>query len=296
MRQKLTRQRTVFRVLIAIDGSPSAQAAVATARAFPWPRASRVRGVVVSAFDWVRGEEIRRTFGQAFERTAGRARRLLARRWPDVEVVTTEGNTVKAILGEARRFRANVVVVGWRGHGVFRRLLMGSVSRKVVEQARRPVLVVRRPVREVRRIVVGVDGSPGAQKAVDFVALLPHDGLQVTVVRVVEPIVAPGARLLVAPVRSIILRELAEANRALVREASREVNAAATRLRRAGWTVRTKVSTGAPLAGLLEVVDRTGADVLVVGARARSGLERALLGSVAAGALNHSRVPVLVVR
>ena len=296
MRRKLARQRTAFRVLIAIDGSPSAQAAVATARAFPWPRASRVRGVVVSAFEWVRGEDIRRTFGQAFERTAGRARRLLARRWPEVEVVTTEGNTVKAILGEARRFRANVVIVGWRGHGVFRRLLMGSVSRKVVEQARRPVLVVRRPVREVRQIVVGVDGSPGAQKAVDFVALLPHDGLQVTVVRVVEPIVAPGARLLVAPVRSIILRELAEANRALVREASREVNAAATRLRRAGWTVRTKISTGAPLAGLLEVVDRTGADVLVVGARARSGLERALLGSVAAGALNHSRVPVLVVR
>jgi nucleotide-binding universal stress UspA family protein len=283
-------------VLIAIDGSPSAQAAVATARVFPWPRASRVRGVVVSAFGWVRGEEIRRTFGQAFERTAGRARQRLARRWPDVEVVTIEGNTVKAILGEARRFRANVVIVGWRGHGVFRRLLMGSVSRKIVEQARRPVLVVRRPVREVRRIVVGIDGSPGAQKAVDFVALLPHDGLQVTVVRVVEPIVAPGARLLLAPVRSIILRELAEANRALVREASREVNAAATRLRRAGWTVRTKVSTGAPLASLLEVVDRTGADVLVIGARARSGLERALLGSVAAGALNHSRVPVLVVR
>ena len=296
MRRKLARQRTAFRVLIAIDGSPSAQAAVATARAFPWPRASRVRGVVVSAFEWVRGEDIRRTFGQAFERTAGRARQRLGRRWPDVEMVTIEGNTVKAILGEARRFRANVVIVGWRGHGVFRRLLMGSVSRKVVEQARRPVLVVRRPVREVRRIVVGVDGSPGAQKAVDFVALLPHDGLQVTVVRVVEPIVAPGARLLVAPVRSIILRELAEANRALVREASREVNAAATRLRRAGWTVRTKISTGAPLAGLLEVVDRTGADVLVVGARARSGLERALLGSVAAGALNHSRVPVLVVR
>lgn len=158
------------------------------------------------------------------------------------------------------------------------------------------MLVVRRPVREVPRIVVGVDGSPGAQKAVDFVAHLPHDGIQVTIVRIVEPIVAPGARLLLAPVRSIILRELAEANRALVREADREVNAAATRLRRAGWTVRTKVSTGAPLAGLLEVVDRTGANVLVVGARATSGLERALLGSVAAGALNHCRVPVLVVR
>jgi len=296
MRRELARQRTAFRVLIAIDGSPSAQAAAATARAFPWPRASRVRGVVVSAFDWVRGEKVRRTFGQAFERAAARTRRLLARRWPDVEVVTIGGTTVKAILGEARRFRANVIIVGWRGHGVFRRLLMGSVSRKVVEQAGRPVLVVRRPVREVRRIVMGVDGSPGAQKAVDFVAHLPHDGIQVTIVRIVEPRVAPGARLLPAPVQSIILRELAEANRALVREASREVNVAAKRLRRAGWTVRTTVSTGAPLAGLLEVVDRTGADILIIGARAKSGLERALLGSVAAGALNHSRVPVLVVR
>jgi len=47
---------------------------------------------------------------------------------------------------------------------------------------------------------------------------------------------------------------------------------------------------------LLEAITRTSADVVVLGARAAGGVERALLGSVADGALNRSPVPVLVVR
>ena len=53
---------------------------------------------------------------------------------------------------------------------------------------------------------------------------------------------------------------------------------------------------GAPLATLLKAAEEHHADVLVVGARATGGLERALLGSVANGALNRSPVPVLLVR
>jgi len=47
---------------------------------------------------------------------------------------------------------------------------------------------------------------------------------------------------------------------------------------------------------LLATVKQTHGDVLVIGARGVSGLERLLLGSVAEGALNHCPVPVLVVR
>ena len=54
--------------------------------------------------------------------------------------------------------------------------------------------------------------------------------------------------------------------------------------------------TGAPLDQVLKAADRANADVLVLGARSVSGMERALLGSVANGALNRSRIPVLVVR
>jgi nucleotide-binding universal stress UspA family protein len=285
-------------VLIATDGSPSARAAVTTARGFPWPRGSRVGGVVVSPLDWIRSgsPQVRRAFAQTFQHVADETRRALADQWPDAAVVTTAGRPADSILRVARRLRADVIVMGWRGQGAFRRMLMGSVSRHVVERARAAVLVVRRPVPEVRRIVIAFDGSRNAHRAVDLVARLPHARLDVTVVRVVEPRTVLTAGRLPAPIRSIVLHELAALNDTLVRRARQDVEGATTRLKRAGWAARGQVWQGAPLDGLLEVVDRTDANLLVVGARATSGVKRALLGSVAAGALNRSRVPVLVVR
>ena len=83
---------------------------------------------------------------------------------------------LRAILGEAERFQADVIVVGWRGHGAVRRLLMGSVSRGVVRGSKCAVLVVRRSQR-VRTIVVGVDGSEAAKRALAFVGrLVPPRG------------------------------------------------------------------------------------------------------------------------
>jgi nucleotide-binding universal stress UspA family protein len=298
MKTRLSQKHTGIRVLIATDGSLPARAAVATARAFPWPRGSRVRGVVASGDDWVgsASSRMRRALAQGTERVVGAARSALEPRWPEAEVMMRKDRAVDGILREARRFRADVIVVGWRGHGAFRRLLMGSVSRGVVENAKASVLVVRRSVRKFRRFVIGIDGSPHARRAVDLIARLPHAGITVTVVRVVEPRILHTAGRLPASLRAVVLSELAAMNAALTSEARRDVDATAERLKRAGWAVRAEVWTGAPLASLLEVVDRTNADLLVVGARAKRGLKRALLGSVAAGALDRSAAPVLVVR
>jgi nucleotide-binding universal stress UspA family protein len=60
--------------------------------------------------------------------------------------------------------------------------------------------------------------------------------------------------------------------------------------------VRTELRVGTPLAELLDVVRRSRSHLLMVGARAVAGVERALIGSVAEGALDRSPVPVLVVR
>ena len=298
MKGKRRADRAGFRVLIATDGSPSSRAAVVTARAFPWPRATRVRGVVVSPTDWIGSQSpaVRRAFTHTFERLADTARLAIARRWPEAEVVNIDARPADGILSEARRFRADAIVVGWRGHGAFRRLLIGSVSRDVVERAPGPVLVVRRAVREIRRIVIGIDGSPNARRAVDLIARLPHDRRDIVVVRVVEPRTLQTAGRLPASVRAVVLRELAAVNDKLIRDARRGVSSAAAQLKRAGWRVRTEVRTGSSLAGLLDTVERTDGDLLVVGARATSGVKRALLGSVAAGALNRARVPVMVVR
>jgi nucleotide-binding universal stress UspA family protein len=53
------------------------------------------------------------------------------------------GNPVDEIVAYADSVDADLVVVGSRGHGAVASVLLGSVSRGVLHEARRPVLVVR---------------------------------------------------------------------------------------------------------------------------------------------------------
>lgn len=292
-------KRRKFHVLVGTDGSTQAQAAVMTALGFPWSRHAEARGVVALGRRTFPG--LSRAGASALEpvarHVAGSLRRGLARRWPQADVRTIDAPAVEAILGEARRFAADVIVLGWRGHGPLRRLLMGSVSRDVVRRAPCAVLVVRRRPGEIRRFVIGFDGSVSARRAVALVAGLdaPRGG-RVTVVGVVEPAILPTAPLLPGPVRAAVRREAAALHAERLGAARRGLKAAVARLERGGWRAQPDLRVGAPLVELLDAVRRTRADVLVVGTRAVHGVERALLGSVAEGALNRSPVPILVVR
>jgi len=224
------------------------------------------------------------------------ARRLLARRWPDADAVALHDSPVEAILGEARRFRADAIALGWRGHGAVRRLLAGSVSRAIVARAARPVLVARTAADKVRRLVVGFDGSPGARRAVRFLARLePRRGGHAIVVTVSEPLwVPPVTRRLTSAMRASLRSDAIRSNRERARRAQMQADAAVSILKRAGWAARAEVRAGAPLETLLAASADLNADVLVVGTRT-GGATRAPLGSVSSAALNHSRIPVLIV-
>jgi nucleotide-binding universal stress UspA family protein len=293
----MTRTRPL-RLLVATDGSSTAQAAVATAVMFPWPRGTRAHVVVAHRTEARAAAGVSRTLARSAAPIAAGARRALARRWPDVQVVLANRPPIDAILDAARRLRAGAIVLGWRGHGALRRLVLGSVSRGVVRQAPCPVLVVRRRPREVRSLVVGVDGSTNARRAARFVAALtPPRGGRVTVVRVEEPVrMPPSAGRLPGTIRGMLRSQLAALNAERLGRAKREVDAVAAQLARGGWTVRTSVRSGPPLDELLAATAAAGADTLVVGARGTGGVARLLLGSVAEGALNHAPIPVLVVR
>ncbi len=293
------------RILIATDGSPSAQAALATAVKFPWSASARARAVVARP-DWLTGSsaDARAVLVSIAEAAADpvgaadSARRALTPRWGKAEVVSLDERPVDAILAEARRFNASVIVVGWRGHGTFQRLLAGSVSRTVAAQAKCPVLVVREAPRAVRRVVLGFDGCPNAKRALDFLCSLePKPGSRVVLVNVVEPVSVPASvARLPASLRGHIRHQASALNEERHRKAQETVEAAIPRLIRHGWAVKGEVRVGAPLANVLGAADDHRADVLVLGARATSGIERALLGSVANGAMNRSSVPVLLVR
>jgi nucleotide-binding universal stress UspA family protein len=286
-----------FPVLVATDGSPQARAAVQAATAFPWPRGSSGHGLVARQTPVLTeaSAEVWEALQQVAQAEAQRAERQLRRRWPDAKTLVTAAPPVPGILAQARKLRARVIVLGSRGLGAVGRLLLGSVSRDCVRQAKSSVLVVRGSGRAPRRFLLGVDGSRHARQAAALVAALtvPRGG-EVRLLSVVEPVRLPSTALLPAGVRTAVTSEAAELEQQLLAAARRHLEAARARLARAGWRVRTEVRSGRPLEELLDA--SKSADVLVVGARGVGRMERLLLGSVAEGVVARASVPVLVVR
>jgi nucleotide-binding universal stress UspA family protein len=288
-----------FSVLVATDGSEEATAAVNAVTVFPWPARTRVHGVVarsaaamaeVPEFVWA-------DIDRGLAGVAENARKALAGRWPDAEARVVNGPPVEAILARARRVGARVIVLGSRGHGPVVRLLLGSISLGCIRRMKHAALVVRARPRTFARLAVGLDGSAHSRRAVTFVAGLdvPAGG-QVTIVRVLEPVVLPSLALMPAAARSAISAQAAALNAAEQTKVRREAETAAAELRRAGWKVDVVIRKGAPLHELLAATKRARAQLLAVGARGVSGVERLLLGSVAEGALHRSPISVLVVR
>ena len=288
-----------FNVLVATDASPQARAALAGALAFPWPHGTRVQGVMVSVVPrlsrWRSGA--RTALRVWLRREAVRVQRTLKRRWADAEVIVAEPPVVNAIVERARRWRAQVIVLGSRGRGPLQGALIGSVSRDVMHEAECAVLVFKGKARAPRRLLIGLDGSVRSRRAVGFVSSLPPPvGGRVTLLAVVEPARSASIGRMPGSVRSVLAAELAALEREQLAKARREVSTAARRLVRAGWTVEKVVRRGIPLAELLRTASSKRADIIIVGARGAGGLKRLLLGSVAEGTFAHATVPVLIVR
>ena len=175
---------------------------------------------------------------------------------------------VAGVLSEAERFGpmslflAGVVTAG------FAASLMGSVSRGVVRGARCSVLVVRRRSADVRRIVIGIDGSPGAQRAVSFAERLeaPPGGSMI-LFTAVEQTALPVQALSTSAIRATVAGEVKRQNAASVTAAKRRLRRIAATLQRRGWRVRTMVSTEAPLRAVLGTVAKVNSDAVIVGAR-----------------------------
>ena len=286
-----------FPVLVAADGSPDARAAVTVAVAFPWPPGARATGVVGRDLVPVGlPREHRPALETSLQAVAEETRQALSERWRGATVTVADGPAAAAILTGARRRRARAIVVGAQGHRALSRLLVGSVSRDVVRGARCSVLVVRGGPRAIRNVVVGVDGSSHARRAIDLVGrLAPGRGAHATVVRVLEPVHMPSLALLPARARRVLSQEAAALHARNLRAAEREVADAARRLGRR-WQVRAVIRIGTPAHELLRVARDTRADLMVVGARGSGGLTGLLLGSVADTVLEQSSVSVLVAR
>ena len=289
--------RSSFEVVIGTDGSASGRAAVEAATRFPWPaRAGAV--LVVASRGVIEWSPAARALAQGVaQRVGSSALRRLRRRWPAARARYPLQAPSGALLAAARSAGRGAIVVGSGGRGMLRRMLLGSVSRQVVQAASCPVLVVKGRLTRARRFTIGVDGSASSRRAAEFVARLSvPPGGRVTLVSVIEPVRVPSGGLLPARIGGALRAEAVRLTSERRRKLEGVQRTLRQRLGRAGWKVQEVVRSATPLEGLLDAAKAGRADVLVIGARGTGGIERLLLGSVAEGAMARAPMSVLVVR
>lgn len=139
------------RILIATDGSHSAHealefgldlAAEQAATAFIVHVTPAVDVMPYSNFGYV-APALPHEFTEHDRESLEEAAELGAQKGVDVETELLKGNAADEIVAFADAIDADLIVVGSRGHGAIANALIGSVSRRVLHESRRPVLIVR---------------------------------------------------------------------------------------------------------------------------------------------------------
>lgn len=131
------------RVILATDGSETSTAAARALSGRPWPEGSEFRIVTVEE-PWM----IRPTNA---ELNVNSAEQVLASTGLKATVAVLSGNPKEIILEEAKKWNADLIVVGSHGRRGFKRFLLGSVSEAVAMNAHCSVVVVRGSGRTARK-------------------------------------------------------------------------------------------------------------------------------------------------
>jgi nucleotide-binding universal stress UspA family protein len=312
-----------MKVLIGYDGSAYADAALDDLRRAGLPRVAEVLIISVSeglvdpslSTDEIAGST--RTSGR-LAATIGLMRELAARAleearefaakavdrvqsmFPDWEVhaESIAGTPAKELLQRADEWKSDLILVGSQGRSAVGRFFLGSVSKKLAIESRSSVRVVRRTLEKAEdvptRVMIGVDGSPGAGRAVRAVGerVWPA-GTELKIVTVDDGF-SPTKIADIHPGRAELITGDNEGEAVKARVM---LERAVVELSAIGLKVSAEIKEGVPLNTMIVEAQTWEADSIFVGAR---GFDHADdkwgLGSVSTGLVTNAPCTVEIVR
>ena len=283
------------KVLLATDGSEDATLATKAATDIAKGTSSELH--VVRAWHSVpstRLESYVRTQlkQEAQESLTEQVRRIEADGGDVAQVHLKEGSAVEEILGLAEEIGAGLIVIGSRGLGPVKRLVMGSVSEGVVHHSAYPVLVMRggQEAWPLKRVIVGDDGSKAAKGAGELAAsigkLFGARGLLVRVYPQLPEVDLKGRRLNARMTDDELRREESK-----LEERAKNIE------KSLGSRPKIRVAVGDVAAELLEAAEEENAPekvLVAAGSRGLGTIQRMRLGSVSTKVLYAAKGPVLI--
>lgn len=312
-------KRGIMKILIGYDGSTGSDAALDDLERAGLPAEAEAFILSVaevwlpppapSAFGLVEGEEVRTTPPSAYRRATlalQQAQELVERAHARVHAINS-GWTIRSeasygspaweLVAKADQWKPDLILVGSHGHSALGRFVLGSVSQRVVTEARCSVRVARGRVEEPGqpvRIIVGLDGSAGSYVALQEVAKRSWSaGSELRLIVADDPLVPTSVAKFIPPLAAIV----EEANTYDRDWAEKMLNNAAEEFGANRMKITKEVIYGDPKQVLVTAAEEWRADCIFVGSTGFSNrFDRFVLGSVSAAVVARAHCSVEVVR
>jgi len=213
------------------------------------------------------------------------------------EVILEDGDVVEEVLKKVKRLEADLVVMGTHGRRGFRRLLLGSVTERVLRQSEAPVLSISPSAPTIgkkqgpfQKILCAVDFSAASLAGLSVGLALRQENAELLVLHVVEFYLPPALGEAVAFDATELrgrhrLQGTAKLEELLPKEA------------RAHTRLETVVlESGSPYQEILRTAEREGCDLIVMGVAGRSSADLVFFGSTANHVVRAAACPVMTIR
>jgi nucleotide-binding universal stress UspA family protein len=240
------------------------------------------------------GEEDRQRFrAVVVKKTLGPLEEVLAKAQSrSIETLVVESSPAAGVTSTAKDRGADLIVVGRRGLGALQSFFMGSVSQRVLELSDRPVLVVpkgaaleplsARPL----ELLVTTDFSEKAHPAIEHASELAKAfGAKIHLLFVRPKQEPPSGPEASNDCGSSVHKKCLDA-----------LTKIESTLRARGVAVTHEIARGDVVKTILEIREKRGSQLIVMGAQGKNALERFIVGSFTINTVKLSPVPVLVVR
>jgi nucleotide-binding universal stress UspA family protein len=214
-----------------------------------------------------------------------------------IHIDACAGGTVQGILAEARTLAADLVVVGTHGRGGLDRLVLGSVTEKVLRKALCPVLTVPPPapgapevLALLERILCPVDFSDASLKALVYALSLAQEAdAQLLAMHVVEGLPMWDEQV-------VDRFDLSRYQQTLIEDARARLRTAIPAEARTWCKPEELVCTGKAYREILRVARERDAHLIVLGVHGRNPVDLMLFGSTTNHVVREAACPVLTLR